>query len=147
MVKEVNKKVDEYLSQPYTFILEQQVDNEKPYYSMKVLELEGCMTTGDTVEEAAEDIKDAMQEWLELNIKQGKAIPLPLKSKRYSGKIILRMPPALHESLMFKATQQGVSLNQYLVASLSHTLGYDEGAEVGLKSRRPTTKRSTVKSN
>jgi len=131
---DIQAKAEYYLNQPYTFLLEQHNDGEKPYYSLRVLELEGCITTGDTIEKVARDFQDAMREWLQLNIKLGRAIPKPLKSKRYSGKVVLRMPPVLHESLMFKAAQQGVSLNQYLVASLSHTLGYEEGVDAGVKS-------------
>lgn len=126
MNKEINEKVKYFIDLPYTLIIERH-DEEKPYFSARVLELEGCITTGDTLEEATEDIKDAMREWLELNIRLGKNIPEPLKLKKYSGKIIVRMPPSLHEALMFEASEQGVSLNQYLVTSLSHTLGYNQG--------------------
>ena len=93
-----------------------------------------------------QDFQDAMSEWLQLNLKLGRTIPKPLKSRRYSGKVILRMPPALHESLMFKSAQQGVSLNQYLVASLSHTLGYEEGVDVGVKSTWKVIEGQKVKS-
>ena len=126
MNKEINEKVKYFIDLPYTLIIERH-DEEKPYFSARVLELEGCITTGDTLEEATEDIKDAMREWLELNIRLGKNIPEPLKLKKYSGKIIVRMPPSLHEALMFEASEQGVSLNQYLVTSLSRTLGYNQG--------------------
>jgi predicted RNase H-like HicB family nuclease len=127
-------EVKHYLELPYTFILERHDDGEKPYYSMRVLELEGCITTGDTIEEAARDIQDAMKEWLQLNIKLGRTIPPPLKSRRYSGKVVIRMPPTLHESLMFSAVREGVSLNQYLVASLSRTEGHHEGIRARAKS-------------
>ncbi len=134
MKDDIQSKVENYLDQEYAFILERHKDGEKPYYSLRVLELEGCMTTGDTIEEVARDIQDAMREWLQLNIKLGRVIPKPLKSRHCSGKVMLRMPPTLHESLMFKAAEQGVSLNQYLIASLSRNLGYEEGIDVGVKS-------------
>lgn len=130
MDKEIQSKVEYYLNQPYTFILESHEDGGKPYCSMRVLELEGCITTGDTLDEITRDFRDAMREWLQLNIRLGRAIPKPFKSRHYSGNVVLRMPPALHESLMCKAAEQGVSLNQYLVASLSRTIGYEEGINV-----------------
>jgi len=126
MNKVIDEKVEYYIDLPYTLIIERH-DEEKPYFSARVLELEGCITTGVTVEEVTKDVKDAMREWLELNIRLGKPIPEPLKSKKYSGKIIVRMPPSLHEALMFEASEQGVSLNQYLVTSLSHILGFNQG--------------------
>ncbi len=134
MKDDIQSKVENYLGQEYVFILEGHEDGEKPYYSLRVLEFEGCMTTGDTIEEVGRDIQDAMREWLQLNIKLGRVIPKPLRSRHYSGKVMLRMPPTLHESLMFRAVEQGVSLNQYLIASLSRNLGYEEGIAVGGKS-------------
>jgi predicted HicB family RNase H-like nuclease len=135
-------ELEKYLDQEYTFILENHEDNGKPYYSLRVLELEGCITTGYTIEEITQDIQDAMREWLQINIKLGRAIPKPLKSKRYNGKVMLRMPPYLHESMILRAAEQGVSLNQYLIALLSRNLGYEEGIDAGLKtSNNPRTQK------
>jgi len=134
MKDDIQSKLEKYLDVEYTFILEKHEDNEKPYYSLRALELEGCITTGDTIEEVARDIHDAMREWLQLNIKLGRVIPKPLKSRRYSGKVMLRMPPLLHESMILRATEQGVSLNQYLITLLSRNLGFEEGIDAGLKS-------------
>ncbi len=36
-----------------------------------------------------------------------------------SGKVLVRMPPALHEQLVKAAEEQGVSLNQLVVALLA----------------------------
>jgi predicted HicB family RNase H-like nuclease len=134
MKDDIQSKVENYLNQKYAFLIERQEDGEKPYYSLRVLEFEGCMTTGDTIEEVARDIQDAMREWLQLNIKLGRVITNPIKSRSYSGKVMLRLPPTLHESLMFRAAEQGVSLNQYLIVSLSRNLGCEEGIDVGVKS-------------
>jgi len=143
MAANVQNKLAYYMKQPYTIIVERH-DDGKPYYSMRVLELEGCMTTGDTIEEVARDIQDAMREWLELNLKLGRPIPPPLRSRRYSGKVALRMPPALHESLMFNAVREGVSLNQYMVASLSRALGQQEAAGSTKKTGKRSASRHTV---
>ena len=140
MKDDVQSKVADYLDQGYAFILERHNDDGKPYYSLRVLEFEGCMTTGDTIEEVARDIQDAMLEWLQLNIKLGRAIPKPLRLRSYSGKVMLRMPPTLHESLTLRAAEQGVSLNHYLVTSLSRMLGYEEGVEVCLSTDREKVK-------
>jgi predicted HicB family RNase H-like nuclease len=37
---------------------------------------------------------------------------------------MVRMPPALHEQLAAKAAEQGVSLNQLLVALLAGGIGF-----------------------
>lgn len=41
-----------------------------------------------------------------------------------SGKILVRLPPALHEQLTILAEQQGVSLNQLVVVLLAGGIGF-----------------------
>jgi predicted HicB family RNase H-like nuclease len=41
-----------------------------------------------------------------------------------SGKVLVRMPPALHEQLVALAEKQGVSLNQLVVALLAGGIGF-----------------------
>jgi predicted HicB family RNase H-like nuclease len=41
-----------------------------------------------------------------------------------SGQLMIRMPPALHEQLTQRAAEQGVSLNQLLVALLAGGIGF-----------------------
>lgn len=38
--------------------------------------------------------------------------------KAYSGKFVMRIPPALHESLSVKAATEGESLNQWITETL-----------------------------
>jgi predicted HicB family RNase H-like nuclease len=41
-----------------------------------------------------------------------------------SGKILVRLPPALHEQLSAIAAEQGVSLNQLVVTLLAGGVGF-----------------------
>jgi predicted HicB family RNase H-like nuclease len=41
-----------------------------------------------------------------------------------SGKLMVRMPPALHEQLAAEAAKQGVSLNQLIVALLAGGISF-----------------------
>ena len=41
-----------------------------------------------------------------------------------SGKVLVRMPPALHEQLSATAAEQGVSLNQLVVTLLAGGIGF-----------------------
>ncbi len=45
-------------------------------------------------------------------------LPEPLDGKKYSGKFMLRMEPALHRRLAAKALLSGESLNQYVSKAL-----------------------------
>jgi predicted RNase H-like HicB family nuclease len=49
-------------------------------YVASVPDLLGCMAHGDTIEEAAREIKIAMELWIEVAQEYGDEIPLPLAS-------------------------------------------------------------------
>lgn len=41
-----------------------------------------------------------------------------------SGRVLVRMPPALHDHLLALAREQGVSLNQLVVVLLAGSTGF-----------------------
>jgi predicted HicB family RNase H-like nuclease len=47
------------------------------------------------------------------------AIPEPLSSRHFSGKFMVRVPPAVHRQLAVEAAEAGVSLNRLASAKLS----------------------------
>jgi hypothetical protein len=50
--------------------------------------------------------------------------------KTHSGRLLLRMPRALHGELAAAAEERGISLNQLIVGLLSHSIeGTSSGAE------------------
>lgn len=51
--------------------------------------------------------------------KSGEPIPDPVAEKHYSGEFRVRIPPALHRSLVMQAAEQGVSLNRLASLKLS----------------------------
>ena len=112
--------IKEYLELPYNIIVKKNNDESGIYYSATVLEFDGCMGTGDTYEEAYQDVLEAMEGWIETKIENGFAVPMPMDSEKYSGKFVLRIPKTLHQELSIKAAQEGVSLNQYALYKLAH---------------------------
>ncbi len=88
-------------------------------FTVIIPDLPGCMTQGDTAEEAFEMIAEAKELWIESAYEDNVPIPPPSTEIEYSGKTMLRMPQYLHARLAKDAKQEGVSLNQYLVALLS----------------------------
>ena len=82
-------------------------------------DLPGCLTCGETVEEAVENAKDAKRCWLEAALEDGIAIPLPDETENYSGQFKIRMPKSLHRSLAAHAKREGISMNQYCIYLLS----------------------------
>lgn len=85
-------------------------------------DLPGCVAQGDTADEAVADLHAARRLWLESNLRRGLPVPEP-PSREHSGKVLLRMPASLHESLARLARRQGVSLNLLLNTALAEFVG------------------------
>jgi predicted HicB family RNase H-like nuclease len=59
-----------------------------------------------------------VEEWVEILETDGRELPEPLVAKKFSGKFVLRLEPALHRRLAAKAIASGESLNSYCVKTL-----------------------------
>lgn len=118
----MEKNLEYYMALPYTVVL-------KPYsdggFFAKIEELPGCMTEGDTREEALQMIEDAKRSWLSVALEDGLLIPEPEEDADagYSGRLVFRMPRSLHKSLANQAKSEGVSLNQLILYHLSRSIG------------------------
>jgi len=111
--------VKEYLDLPYNIVIRHITDESGSYYFASVLELNGCYSDGQTFQEAYENIREAMEGWIETNIENGLPVPEPIDETQYSGKFVLRIPKTLHARLAAEAGKEGVSLNQYALYRLS----------------------------
>lgn len=114
------KKVDDYMKLPYNYIIQPVNDESGFYYYARVLEFDGCQSTGETFEEAYSNLKDAMEGWIEAKLEGGFKVPLPVGHENFSGKFVVRIPKSLHYKLSLEAEQEGVSLNQYALYKLSN---------------------------
>ena len=59
-----------------------------------------------------------VEEWIETPDTDKHPLPEPLGAKRFSGKFVLRLEPALHRRLAAKALAAGESLNSFCVKKL-----------------------------
>jgi len=57
-------------------------------------------------------------EWIEILEGDGHKLPASLDAKKFSGKFVLRVEPALHRRLAAKALAAGESLNSYCAQAL-----------------------------
>jgi antitoxin HicB len=119
-MKTVDRAIEEYVRLPYHIVLVRDEDeNGNVGYVAEVQELPGCISQGETVEEAYESIQDAMVGWITVALEDGKEIPEPAEEPRASGRFLVRGPKTLHAELMRTAEQEGVSLNQFVIAALA----------------------------
>ena len=73
---ETIKNLDYYLKLPYAILLVPS-DEEDGGWLAKIPDLPGCITFGDTKEEALEMIEDAKYAWLLHSVEEGYPIPEP----------------------------------------------------------------------
>ncbi len=66
----------------YAVVIEPLADEDGGGYLATVPDLPGCMSDGDTREEAARNVEDAIASWLEEAKSVGRAIPEPRAALR-----------------------------------------------------------------
>lgn len=121
--KHETKDLAYYMGLRYTFSLIP--DPEAGGFAIKVNELPGCLSQGDTADEALIRIREAMIGWLEVALEQGIPIPEPggASEAPYSGRFNVRIPKGLHRALAESAAKEGVSLNLYIATALASAIG------------------------
>ena len=123
-------EVGRYTKLPYTVCLYYDDSDGDPVWMAYVDELDGCMSHGDTPEEATAMIREAMEGWLAVSIKHGDPIPPPKEHfPEYDGKFRVRVPAGLHERLAREAEAQETTLNQLVTAILAEGVGWRPARE------------------
>ena len=116
-------EVKDYMKLPYTRLVQEMNDESGHYFYGRILELDGCQSTGDTLEELYEegweDLQEAMEGYIETIIENHLSIPIPETPNNYSGKFVVRLPKSLHQRLAIEAEKEGVSLNQLALYKLA----------------------------
>jgi len=109
----------------YRFTIRPLSAEEGGGYLIEFPDLPGCMSDGETIEEAIANGQDAKRCWIDAMREAGRRIPPPSAEPGagYSGKWQLRAPKSLHRRLAERAKREGVSLNTLAVTLLAEGLG------------------------
>jgi antitoxin HicB len=118
--------ISQHVGQPYSRIL---VPDGSGRYFAEILEFPGCFSEGDTPGQAMDNLNEAMVAWIEAALESGQAIPDPIATAGYSGRVLLRLPKSLHREASRRAEMDGVSLNQFLVGAIAARVGADDLAD------------------
>lgn len=111
------KTLNDYLAMSYRMeIIE---DKDEGGYVASYPDLPGCITCGETIENAVANAIDAKTAWIEAALEEGIRIQEPDSLEEYSGQFKLRIPRSLHRSLAEHSKKEGISMNQYCVYLLS----------------------------
>lgn len=110
----------------YTISVRKESVEGEEFYVARITEFPDVEEYGDTFSEARELALETIRTSYELCSEENIAFPDPIdlrKLSNASGRVTLRMPKSLHAKLTSEAMKEEVSLNQYIVSSLSLNYG------------------------
>lgn len=70
-------EVKDYMKLPYTRLIQEINDESDHYFYGRILELDGCQSTGDTLKELYSDLDEVMESYLKVKLENNLPIPLP----------------------------------------------------------------------
>ena len=109
------KTLDYYLNLPWTYTIEQALDeHDKKIYVIRVNELPGAVTDAPTVEKAMKLIKEVMMISFEMYMESGDEIPEPIDESKYKGNIAYRTDSRRHYLIAREAQKKKQSLSQVI---------------------------------
>jgi len=96
MMEVTEEAVERYLAFPYQIEL---IPDPEGWF-VRLPELPGCMSQGDTPEEALEMIRDAQRGWITVALRRDIAIPEPQGESEhsYTGRFNVRVPKDVHRA-------------------------------------------------
>lgn len=106
----------------YPFEIRPLSQDEGGGFAISFPDLPGCMSDGETVEDAIANGRDAFAGWMEAHIEDGRPVPAP-NARAASGRFLQRLPKTLHARLSARAEYEGVSLNTLAATFIAEGLG------------------------
>jgi predicted RNase H-like HicB family nuclease len=130
-IKEVKAITAPYPFEAYAHVISPLSPEEGGGFLISFPDLPGCMSDGETIEEAIQNGRDAFLAWISARADMGREIPRPAyrapeTEPPMSGKFVQRVPKTLHAKLAVLAKQEGVSLNTLVLTFIAEGVGMRE---------------------
>jgi antitoxin HicB len=100
-----------------------EVSRDELGYFVRIPDLPGCESSGETITEAMASIEEARELWIETALDSGGAVPAPRGEGDYSGKFVVRVGKSVHRELVRISAAEGVSLNALVTSVLARETG------------------------
>lgn len=124
-VKKIDRVTPPYPFEAYSHVVGPLSKEEGSGFLFTIPDLPGCMSDGETIEEAIENGRDAFYSVVSALSDMGREIPAPslrpnsISVPASSGKFIARIPKSLHAQMTARAKAEGVSFNALVISFLS----------------------------
>ncbi|MBN8734274.1 MAG: type II toxin-antitoxin system HicB family antitoxin [Acidobacteria bacterium] len=110
----------------YQFTVRPLSKEEGGGYLVEYPDIPGCMSDGETIEEAIENGREALRDYLDVLRESGQKAPKPEVA---AAQWRQRLPRTLYSKLTKQAESEGVSINSFVTAIIAEA--------IGAKMRRP----------
>jgi antitoxin HicB len=115
MSKKLSPNLDEY-----QFTVRPLSKDEGGGYLVEYPDIPGCMSDGETVEEAIANGREALLDCLAVFRESGRKIPKPgVEAAQWRQ----RLPRTLYSKLTAQAQREGVSINSFVTAIIAEAIG------------------------
>lgn len=126
-VKKIKRADPQYRFEEYTHIVSPIPREDGGGFLVTIPDLPGCMSDGETEQDAIASAHDAFSSWVSARIDAGEEIPAPQyrtePMQDMSGKFVARVPKTIHAKLAMRAREEGVSLNTLVLSLIAEGLG------------------------
>src|ERR1700679_3809151 len=104
----------------YGFTVRQLTKEEGGDYLVEYPDIPGCMSDGETVEEAIGNAREALRDCIEVFRESGRKLPKPsVEAAQWRQ----RLPRTLYLKLTKQAESEGVSINSLVTAIIAEAIG------------------------
>jgi len=120
MRKTRNRNLDQY-----QFTVRPLSSDEGGGYLVEYPDLPGCMSDGETIEEAITNGREALRDCVEVFEESGRTLPKPsIEAAQWRQ----RLPRTLYAKLTRQAENEGVSINSLVTAIIAEAIGSKQAA-------------------
>jgi antitoxin HicB len=110
-----NRELDEY-----QFTVRPLSADEGGGYLVEYPDIPGCMSDGETIQEAIANGREALRDCLEVFRESGRRVPKPsIEAAQWRQ----RLPRTLYAKLTRQAQREGVSINSFVTAIIAEAIG------------------------
>jgi antitoxin HicB len=104
----------------YQFTVRPLSKQEGGGYLVEYPDIPGCMSDGETIEEAISNCREALRDCVDVFRESGRKLPKPsIEAAQWRQ----RLPRTLYSKLTKQAEMEGVSINSFVTAIIAEAIG------------------------